>query len=1278
MDKLEKPVEVQALELPQAVQPGRVLRPNFDVYSLAELEGSPYLLSVDGRGATSCWDVSPATERKEPVHFFQAHKDAIHQVLVLKSHVLYEAIEVIEENVRSGRWSTSSGALLQQVQSEAEAVGDATDVTALPKDPAALEVEPTKSSGSQAGQKRSLAERCLPCCCGRHPFLRSQHWLVATASEDGSVRVWRWRLLPARSRAAKDPAFCPLEVDWIAEWVAPGVETRPIKNCLELYDGQLAVSFKTCNDVHLVDLKTSTVTYVLYGHTKMVTAIAECGDGRLVTGGEDGAVRLWARRNWTPKHSPRGAAKDTLRGAADTGFDEFSEFHAPPAAPAVVWEDPEQTPESPRPGVCDMAYFAHMQQAQRGEIVGLCLRVMVHSAQHLPKADIASLSDPYVICTLLDGNDVADDDTTAETQTSRTGNFSERVKLKIQRSQISGSLQWPECSMLNFEVVLQLQGLKSLLPGAEPPRVVARCSIPLKEVLDDIAKDPTMAEMPKARRLFSPLGEGPYEVLEDAAILLGFTQVNEDTIGLLVEQVQGIPVASGERIFVRASVKQSCTGTVRRLPAKVRDVTSVKPNTCNPFWGEILEFEVPVFIGDRHITHSHDYRLHFQLYDRDILMSDDKLAELFVPLSEALARDGEPVRRYPLTLEKGLKAHVVKGSKKGSAVAPSDSDAWGRPATPQGARSSADSPEQEAIPSLCLGFQAIVPCPKQLRVEVERVTGGLIGGQKIPISVRMRFVEGNPAMPCTTAVRTSWKSQTLKPVWRERCALDVPKTLREFADKSLRSDAVKKGWVHEWREGSLETVVCVDIYDRDPISGVDNYLCRGFVPFYYAWKAAREGTAQRPRAVSLSHSPEARLYLGFELGGTKDEPQLVVIVDSAEKLEGRDASGYSDPFCIVRLADLSALGEPTDKAQLSLNPVETGPGRISTGRGDVHFNHEDILELPGALVDGTVAARHNWYLQLDVLERKKQVVLGSASVPVEKVLNDIVATEGPLAATNTALSIRERLEDMRSTFHKQAEVDPFLDESRCKTIVRTLDVEQLDKPYKKSKDANNAEVKDRKVGESIGSAFVNLGFRKTTERKDLGINGVQMVCRFQVVSRWKGCARGSRSPPSAPMPGVSPVTCIATLASAIVAGHKDGNVFVWDTSGRSSAPLHQFQAHRVPVNAIAVLAPLGVVVTAGEVRNGEEAMSDSLIRLWSSVNLELRQSVSLHGSVARCLTPLVFGAGIEETMHAIEKASQKNWPPEKVEKVVPPCLAVATDSRHAKALQLMRVNVDKV
>lgn len=413
--------------------------------------------------------------------------------------------------------------------------------------------------------------------------------------------------------------------------------------------------------------------------------------------------------------------------------------------------------------------------------------------------------------------------------------------------------------------------------------------------------------------------------------------------------------------------------------------------------------------------------------------------------------------------------------------------------------------------------------------------------------------------------------------------------------------------------------------------------------------------------------------MGFSTSPSKD--QLIVHIMGAEKLPGRATSGLADPFCLVRLAFMGQLGEPTDQASVNLPFVTTPAGEMRDGTETLFFQHQEVLELPGALSEGMVAARASWHYQVDLVDMKKQVVLCSGSISVQEMLDEICRTEGRCEVTQ--YTIREKLEESKSFLQKPSTPDPFADDVRCGSVLRKMVLKQLDKPYKAAldqgvADAAGPKAKRKQVGEAIGSALVTLGLRNNTERVDRGTDDMELYVRFQVVSRWKGLSRGSRSPPSVPMRAPSAVRCIATLANSIVAGYEDGNVFVWDACGQSS-PLHQFQAHEVPVSAIAVLPPLGCVVTAGEVRNGLEAFSESRIRLWSTVTLELRQSVSLNGSVARVLRPLVLGAAIEDIMRAAEKAGRSI---EKREKVVPPCLAVGTDSRQAKQVRLMRVSLD--
>lgn len=1300
-------VMAQAVEPPQAVQTGLILKPSFNVVSMAELPGSSCLLSADSCGVISCWDITPtlSKEQQAPIYLLNAHDDGIAQVLLLKSSRIAERLEekrwetwatrrLAEDclpNSPSSTSGTAESSCVDRVccfaqKKKKQSKVDTEDIADMQRSISSSNAGTEEGEHSifrgersealhdvedndfptKKGCCKTLLDCCFPCCAKSKRSLQA-HWFVATAAEDGIVRIWRWKLLGSSLADRKHQ----WQVDRVAQWVCS--ERQPIQHCLELHDGYLAVSLRGNNDIRLVDPITASVRWMLYGHTKPPTAFAECADGRLISGGADGAVRLWAKRNWNmPNGDGKAGEKSGLQRVADADFDDG--LH-PPGTPSMVWGEPGQEQES-TVGVCSMAFFAHMQQSQRGEVAGMCLRVLVLSGESLPKADTLGLSDPYVVCTLLDGGDESQikSDIRGRTQAKRTPKWDHTMTLALNRSVIGGKAQLPECSYIDFDVMIT----SSLGLLSKPDQCVARCSVNMEELLSQIAQNPKAAAQPSARKLFSPSGRGPHADVETANLFVGFSKKpGGDSIDVMIDSVDAIELGFSQKLYVTASMRQSSHGKVKRLPAKVRDVTSIKYNTVEPIWNEVLEFEVPVFIGDRHVSHSSEYRLHFQVYDHDYFASDDFLAELTVPLSEAIAADGKASALYNLTLAGGYKSHVKKKPLfGGSAKAPVEGWEKGRnvrPSTPQ-----KSSQVDGAKPSLRLAFQAIVPCPKQLKCTIESAGGLTSAGAREALEVRMRFVEGNPVMPCVTSVKTSYRRQTLKPVWKEKAVLDVPKELREEVDGFERPPAVRKGWIHEKGEDAADTtVVCVDIYDRDPLSGVDNYLCRGCVPFLSAWQAVLDGDS-RPKAVGLSHSSEGRLMLGFERGPNPGE-QMSVLVDRADNLLGHDATGLSDPFCVVRLADLSQLGEPTDKAQMGCMPtLVTVPSTPGTVRGESVFQHQEVLELPGAFEDQLVAARPGWHILFELVQINSQIVMGSGSVSVLDILNGISST-APDKVTNTKASVRERLEKMASPFTAPVVKDPFEDDNRCKPITKQIVLEQLDKPMRQAIDARDSDYLNPKKGinvsESLGSALVALGLRENTERRDLGTEGVELTVRFEIVSRWKGEARGTRSPLSVPMHAPSPVTCLATLANSVVSGHEDGNVFVWDSWGTSSAPLHRFQAHRVPVSAIAVLTPLGCVVTAGRVRNREEAVSDSLLRLWSCVTLELRQTLSLHGAVARCLSPLAIGSAIDDIMQAVAAAGDSDVKREKALQGVPPCLAIASDSRQAKQLSLMKVDL---
>eukprot|EP00439_Symbiodinium_sp_Y106_P081025 s643_g19.t3 len=168
-----------------------------------------------------------------------------------------------------------------------------------------------------------------------------------------------------------------------------------------------------------------------------------------------------------------------------------------------------------------------------------------------------------------------------------------------------------------------------------------------------------------------------------------------------------------------------------------------------------------------------------------------------------------------------------------------------------------------------------------------------------------------------------------------------------MAGADERSDAM------EVNESNL--VVCIDICDRDAISGTDSFMCRGQVPLRSAWEAATKGrSVVSPQWVNMTPSAGGRLQVGFSTSPAKD--QLIVHILGAEKLPGRATSGLADPFCLVRLAFMGQLGEPTDQASVNLPFVTTPAGELRDGTETLFFQHEEVLELPGALSEGMVAA----------------------------------------------------------------------------------------------------------------------------------------------------------------------------------------------------------------------------------------------------------------------------------------------------------------------------------
>lgn len=1303
------------LPLPdQKLVPDAQMRPQYNVLALAELEDSPFVLTGDGKGCVSAWSFSLGKSLEEPDHYFEAHSGSISAIIPLRSGTLAEVLEDREwplEGVDNGaqiaktakRRVSGNGVskALAKIGSDDEQPPEA---TAAPKKSLLARIAGSVLRCFSREQKPDTQKQIKAAPRGRE---HSRHWLIATAAEDGAVRVWRWRVSKKQIKSKYGTEF---DVDFVTEWIAD--KELPITSCIELPDGLLACSGKDSADVYLVDLCSSTLRWVLFGHTASVTCFAVCADGRLVSGGEDGAVRLWAKRaGWSGKENdPGGHQSDSVSGASR------------PGPPALVWGESGQR-EVARAGVSSMAFFAHMQQAEKSECIALTLRISVQKAENIPKKDSMSQSDPYVACTIVEG----DPSLTNSVRTVSVFGHKEAAKwehscsMALRRCLVNGQWTLPECSALDFEIFVdRMRGEDTLL---------AHCTVPIDEIFAHIASSPDSTAEPKAYKCFAPHGQGPYKDLEKAVLNLGFTRKGDNSLGIIIDAAGGLPsMGTGARFYVRATARQSVSGKSRKVPAKLRDKTKVVDNDANPYFNEILEIEVPASMRDRTIQHGSDVYLHFEVWDFDDGPTDDLCCFLSIPFADVLNYDGGDIRPFNLTLphKKSTSSSWFKKKEKDGLRGVADMD--DEPSSPSAPLTGGGGGALAFLPKLFLGFQAIVPCPVQLRCTVEQAHAMPLPASlasKVAPVVRMRFVEGNPMLPHLTAFRTSTKRRTTKPTWGERGVLPVPDWLvteeapKADDDEKQKSCSVLCGWEHAPARAKTDYLICVDIYDQDIISSND-LLGRATVPLGHALNAAltNQGAVCRTRPVALIGDPKAVVWLGFERGTANE---LVVHVERAENLP--DLTGQPDPYCVVRITEVGALGEPSDAIAMRLaGKAETEPA--PTGLKDPVWRHAELLELPGGQLNSIVAARPNWHLFLEVTDANspadtREPVLAHASVPVSELLRELRAKDPE--ATKPMLGLQQRLHLIRSPVGAQRRTAPppeeeddldddpvtMLLEMALLPTIRRQDLRQATAGGPAQAiagppiaaigagpgDASGAATMPGTVDSAasgLPAAPLSLPTTKQPQKSQLAppsaLQGMLpcweraleairasvsipackdgsdstgiLLMRFEAVSRWKGAGRGPRRPIIRPMKGPSPVTCVTTLVSSIVAGHEDGNIFVWDATGVSARPIHQFSAHKAPIGCMTVFPALDCIITGGGARTRAEAISDSVLSVWTCSKFELQQTVPLHGARARVVSPL-------EVYYEEGKG--------KMSKDTKPCLVVSTDTRQQRLLQLLRI-----
>lgn len=209
----------------------------------------------------------------------------------------------------------------------------------------------------------------------------------------------------------------------------------------------------------------------------------------------------------------------------------------------------------------------------------------------------------------------------------------------------------------------------------------------------------------------------------------------------------------------------------------------------------------------------------------------------------------------------------------------------------------------------------------------------------------------------------------------------------------------------------------------------------------------------------------------------------------------------------------------------------------------------------------------------------------------------------------------------------------------------------LDQTFQSGKGLDQTMAISRAFGETLRSDMSGATIGGYRDDRDEDEDDRVLVVKFEVVSRWRGTGGGAKCPPIQPMTGPSSVTSLVSLVSSVVAGYESGNIFVWDATGCSAAPLHQFQASKVAISGLAYLPRIDAVVSTATPGKKDKAVSEASLKVWSCSNFELRQIFALHGSATRDLCSII---------------------PEEKNGTI--CLALAKETRTATLLQLLKLD----
>eukprot|EP00928_Gymnodinium_smaydae_P045793 TRINITY_DN30483_c1_g1_i1.p1 TRINITY_DN30483_c1_g1~~TRINITY_DN30483_c1_g1_i1.p1 ORF type:complete len:1257 (+),score=272.85 TRINITY_DN30483_c1_g1_i1:82-3771(+) len=1205
------------------------LRPTADVTAAVELERSEYLLTGDRFGYLHAWNCGDKADVYEPVFTLEAHTARVTRLVVLRNPKLPEAMEL---------------RVLEDLEGHHR------------------DVEVQREERGFIGRLKDFFKGKKPVAAPEHVAnvgkVNSLHWFVASVGDDGGLRLWRWSCLGAATGAQAGKS--PFQVDFYTQWTADG--GAAVADCRELHDGYLALCLQGCCDILLLDPVTATLRSRLYGHTGPVSALAECSDGRLASGAADGAVRLWQQKMWAegsgggegqptpaPLPQPTTPAKSLSTVPKAGSFRELVEGVTEIAVPMEEHDPLSKSAPIGNMGVCSEAFYSHRQQATKGECVAMRLRVNVRSADSLCSGDL-----PPTTCVQISVVEGAGASGPARTPSSSSGRWDFRCSIPLPRVLVAGAWTLPECLSLDFEVH-QEHGSKS-----EP---LAHFSIPVAAALAESLAG-RGGRGPQKRALHSPLGRGPFPEVKGAWIAVAFIQSTSDAaIDCLIDGMDGLPRGTYHVVYRVVHSRLSELSAERRIPPRFQYRTKTVEKTHTPTYNEVLEVDIPACLAGLRIYSQASLQVVVDVLQPDSKHKkpDEVVATVSIPLKKILDL-GDQVAPFGLRKASGSMAAPPRlSSKQNARVAAEDDATAGR---------------------IFLNFQAVMPCPMQLRCTVER-------GIALPVPVdcaadgcfvRVRPAHGDPLLPHRTMVKTSVCNNSLWPEWNQRLNIKLPPGILQSVGTTKKRHSVNMGWEHEG--GPCEVALCVDVYHQaSKGSAPDMELASAAVPLRQVLSLAQspDASASKPRPVRLNCSTKSQIFMGYQVD--PGLTTLTVILSHAEKLPPLADNKPVNSYCVLRISELGGFAEPTDKALQSHGPeLRTDSCNTPSLEAPV-WCHEDIIELPGIEREGRVKTQPNWHVLVEVVKPNSWVeperVLAHASLALTDLLSEVAALENPdlvsNAVTAPVLNAQHR--------HRQETGPP---KRLIKKLRLSLPGEEL-------------------VEDAVPGAGVGLGDETAPDESSLRLaalgdtsfstpsspwmgdtaTGPMVVVSFEVVARQAPLVEaasprklsgvlGNRDRQVRLMNGPSPVTSLLGLVSSVVAGYENGNVFIWDTTGSTPVPLHGFEAHRVPVTSLAFIGAMDTLVTTGTAQSREELMNESVLRFWSCSTLNLRHQFTLQGASARCLHSLE-GPALRAAAAAVPPGAEKSAAVIAAGGYCRALLAVGADMRQARRLQLLRL-----